>query len=377
MNFSIPTDELEDLLKTARKAMATASANPILENVRIEADRDSGRVTICATDISQYVRLSGPAQVSASGRVCVDPERVTRALRTTPADTVSMMLEETDEDDTEVVLRANGTWWELHGADPTDYPGPPDPPETYPIEVEAIALQGAVDRVSYATAEEKGRYALNGLLLEAFAGGGARLTAADGAIMARTRMAADTADAEDGDWIVPPQAFELALAGCTGNAVEMACTDSTIYLRAPGVQVSCQMVEGQFPDTDAVIPSEEGRQEVTVETDALDRAFRQAQVVTTEATRAVDWNIGGDDKSRHLFGAESSEVGSSRVELEAEYAGESRQIAFNPDYVLAICQHAVAEEITLWIDDRRSPVLIDPGDDTTVVLSPIVREEAE
>lgn len=378
MDLSVARDELLSMLKAAAKAMPNTASRPVTENCRIRAE--DGAVRVAGTNLSQYVELQGPAMISRPGTACVDPDRLRAALKTTDVETVRLLLESEEEDgEEELVVRAGGTWWQFYIADPDMWTYEDEGPEEYPVSVSAIALQGAVDRVAYARAEEKGRYALNGLLVELMEGGGGRLTAADGAVLARTSLETESSAGEDRDFIVPAEAFELVLEGCTGSEIELAVRENTLYLRADGVRVNSQLVEGQFPNVDGVIPSEDDRTRVIVEAERLARAFRQAQVVTTESTRAVSWQLRGEGGKQSLFDAESPEIGESRVEMEyTSFEGDpSAIVAFNPAYMVDICDHAEEEEIALHVGGRRDPVLIRSGEHTTVVLSPIVQEEAE
>jgi len=374
MQLSMQTDELIGLLKLAGKAQASSVSRPILEMVRIDAEEDTQTVYVAATDLEQYLRVEAQAQVSGSFSICVNPDRLRSALSTVTTDTVDLVLEK-DDDSTKVVLRSGDAWWELRTADADDFAPQTELPDDYEWAVRTITMQAALDRTVYATADEKGRYALNGVLMEISSEGELCVVGADGARLASYEgVCEDVNMTDNANMIAIPKGLQTAIDATTGPELQFARDEGTLHVAGDGVQLSTQLVEGQFPNWRGVLPDPDGTTEVTADREDLLQAFRQASVVTTDQTRAVEWEI---RKSESMFGADSPDVGSSHVSMDMTAEGEPITVTLNPGYVLELLSAHESEEVSFYFQDRRSPILVVADESTTCALSPIVREDAE
>jgi DNA polymerase-3 subunit beta len=146
------------------------------------------------------------------------------------------------------------------------------------------------------------------------------------------------------------------------NDVLVRCGHSTIYSR---------LVEGRFPRYSDVIPKD-----VNVSIDLVVGPFysavRQAQIVTDEESRGVDFRF-----SNGLLTLKSiaADIGESKIEMPISYDGEEIVITFDPRFVGDFLRILNAESsVKLQMIDSESAAVFRTDDGYTYVVMPLSRE---
>ena len=95
--------------------------------------------------------------------------------------------------------------------------------------------------------------------------------------------------------------------------------------------------------------------------------LRQAQILTSEQSRAVIIGIEGD----HIkIEARSSAVGEASIEMDASYDGEPVTVSFNPQFFLDILPEFGDEEVGVEIGGADQPAVL-RREGLTYVMAPI------
>ena len=130
------------------------------------------------------------------------------------------------------------------------------------------------------------------------------------------------------------------------NDVLVKSANSTIYSR---------LVDGRFPRYSDVIP-----QEVKIKIEMLVGPFysavRQAQIVTDEESRGVDFQFGNGQLT---LKSQAMDIGASKVEFPISYEGELLTITFDPRFVADFLRVLDAEkQIQIDLIDSESAAVL-------------------
>ncbi len=254
-------------------------ARPIYQNVKMEVSGDS--VYLSATDLEVGLRIRvDKVDISEEGCVLFPEARVSPILGATPDESVSLV-----GDEGAVTIESSDSKFRILAEDPSDFSDIPLLSEGAALEVDPDVLRYMVRRVSFAAADERGRYALNGVLLIADAQGNLEMVAADGARLASVRTKASNPEQLQVDSIVMKKGMELAsrLAGLSEKPLRIQVTETQFLAENDAGRMCCQLVEGQFPDYRAVIPRE-SKKKIELPTKPLLNALRRAAFLTSEQT---------------------------------------------------------------------------------------------
>jgi DNA polymerase-3 subunit beta len=337
-------------------------AKPILQNVKIVAEKNSLDVLATDLEVSIRFRLSN-VEVAQAGAAAVSAARLLGILRESPDE--QMDIETVDH---KCVIRGADSNFEMLGDDPADFPEIPEMMKEAPIEVTRADFIDTVGRTVFAAATESTRYALNGVNF-VFSAGNIEGIATDGRRLAWIKRKAKGAKADMGGIIVPPKALEHVTRVLTeeDESVQMKVEDNAIIFQASRALVKSVLVEGHFPPYKEVIPKDSNKK-VKVKREAFLNAVRRAALLTTEEARSVRFDF---RKNLVTMTSEAPEAGRAEVKLGVEYDGEDLSIAFNPNFVTDVLKVMRSDEVIIEMKDPSRPAIIRDDDDYLYVVMPI------
>jgi DNA polymerase-3 subunit beta len=349
--------------------VTSAIARPIYQNVKLDAK--GADLFLSATDLEIGLCIkASKVQVEQEGSVLVPEARVTPILGATPDETVSIAGDESG-----ITIETADSKFRVLGEAPAEFGDIPSLQGDAAIEIDPDVLQYMVRRTTFAAADERGRYALNGVLLVVDEQGSIELAAADGARLANVRKKVSNPGKTKIDCIVMKKGLEHAarLASLSEKPLRVQVTQTQFLAENDIGRMCCQLVEGQFPNYREVIPRD-CKIKIELPTKAFLNALMRAALLASEQTRAVDFTFSA---GLLTLSSHSPDLGEAEVRLPVEYKGEKAQVAFNPQYIEDMLKVVERETMKMEFNDSRSPCVLRSGVDYVYVVSPVVREEVE
>jgi DNA polymerase-3 subunit beta len=325
---------------------------PILANVLLESDGEAVRLT--ATDLEVGARVSVPARVATKGSVTVAARKLVEIVKELPAAAVAVKVQE----NAAVTLRCAGVTYKLVGLAADDFPPVvPASPASW-VRLESETLRTMLSQTSFAISHDETRYALNGVLF-ALQPKEARLVATDGHRLAISRQAL-TQGPTGVTGIVPRKAVtEIARVLGAGEDVQVALTENQFVLQMPNFVMTARLIEGQFPNYEAVIPRGHPAR-LVIGRMALVAALRRVAVMAEERNKPVKFTL---TPATLRLTAVSPELGEAEEVLSADYAGDELTIGFNSRYVLDALSPLDKDQIVIELKDGLSPGVVKSAED--------------
>ena len=355
---------LTEALSLLTSVVPNRTPKPILRCVQISAEKKG--VRICATDLEVGINyLISEVQVERAGEVIVPADRLAAIVRESVDE---VLLLEAKEGACEI--KGADSHFTIYGQEPGQYPSVKGFGDSTDIEVALNELQGGIEQSLFAAARESSRYAINGVLWE-IKGKKLFLVATDGRRLARCKVnltkAADK-KAETAKTIVPAKTMAL-LAKISGDkeSVAVKLIDNQMLISCANVVVSSNLVEGNFPKYEDIIPSDYSKK-LTLPTEATLSAVRRAALLTSEESRGIKLSIG---KDKLVFSSRAPETGDAQVEMAINYKGEPIEIGFNPQFLIDVLRVIKTPEFEIELGQQDRPGLIKSGANFICVLMPI------
>src|SRR5437667_6468512 len=311
MEVVIDRDAFLKGLQMVQNIVEPRQTLPILANVLLEAEGESVRMT--ATDLEVGARVSVPAKVGGKGAITVSARKLAEIVKELAAAAVALKV----TDNVTVSLRCGGATYRMVGLAPDDFPPVvPASPQSW-VSVEAKTLREMLTQTSFAVSHDETRYALNGVLF-AFQGKDLRMVATDGHRLALSMRSLDQAVAS-ATGIVPRKAVtEIMRVIGAGEEVQVAITDHQFVLQMPNFVMTARLIEGQFPNYEAVIPkAHPGR--LVVSRPAFAAAVRRVAVMAEERNKPVKLSLA--PASLRLT-ASSQDLGEAEEALQVQDSGD-------------------------------------------------------
>jgi DNA polymerase-3 subunit beta len=321
---------------------------PILANVLLETDAETVRVS--ATDLDVAARVAVPARVATKGSITLGGRKLTEIVKELPAASLALKLGESSA----VTLRCGGVTYRLPGLPADDFPAvvPAVAPEAW-ITLDGRTLREMLAQTHFAISHDETRPSLNGIYF-LFQERELHLVATDGhRLSLSTCPLPRPGTAKSG--IVPRKAvLEIMRVLGASEEVQVALTDNQFALQLPNFVLTARLIEGQFPNYDAVLPKAQPRK-VALSRGALAAALRRVAVVAEEKNKPVRFSLG---PAALRLTAASQELGEAEEDLVVDYAGEEMTIGFNSRYVLDALGPMEKDSILLELKDATSPGVV-------------------
>ena len=374
MDLYIDRDELGRGLARVQGVIERRSTHPLLSHVLLHARRSAGdettigglRMTATDTEIAFIGDLA--ANVETVGEIAVDAASMFQIVRALPEPTVQLTIGTGNR----LEIRSGRAFFRLPGYAAEDYPPLPAFDARGSVTVTEADLRRLVEQTSFAVATDDVRYGLNGAHLERVdddAGTRLRMVATDG-----HRLSAAEASFE-GDLVLTPRmlvprkalgVMRKLLEGAD-EKVELAFGEGAVRLIRPGQMFWFRLLDGEFPDYDAVVPRE-NKHRASVRRSELASTLKRIMILVQDRTRAVRFAFTAEDLEIEVQNADRGEV---REAVPIELEGGDISVGFNARYLQDILGVIRGELVVLEMAHPLAPCLVrDPeaGDAFFVVM---------
>lgn len=354
--------------QTVSGVVPTRTPKAILQNVKLVATK--GQAVLVGTDQEVGIRYRIlEADVQSTGEILLPTNRVLAILREMQGDTVG--VESTDNG---IWIRGDRAEYKLGAENPAEFPDVAEFGEQPSYTIPARLLKQMIRRTLFATDTESTRYALGGVLVE-LKGESVTLAATDTRrlAVARGQCASDGGAVENPAPVVPSKAMSLIERSLTdeNESVSIAIRQNDVLVKTSHATIYSRLVEGRFPRYQDVIPAQS---QVTLDLTVgpFYSAVRQAQIVTSEESRGVDFQF---NAGLLTLCSRAAEIGESKVELPISYEGSELIITFDPRYIADFLRVLEPEQsIKLELTDSESAAVFRTEDGYTYIAMPLSRD---
>jgi DNA polymerase-3 subunit beta len=165
---------------------------------------------------------------------------------------------------------------------------------------------------------------------------------------------------ESAQFVVPKKPLNL-LKGAAAHAerVELTYTDSNVRFAFDGVTLVCRLIEGKYPNYDAVIPKDNPNRMV-INRSAFQQAIRRVSIFANKTTHQVRLRLAGSELT---VSAEDLDFANEANELlVCSYTGEDMEIGFNSRFLLDMLNNLHSTEVSLEMSAPNRAGIIRPVD---------------
>ncbi len=355
-------------LQVVSGVVPSRTPKEVLKNIKLEVA--GGKATLLGTDAEVGIRYEIPGvEIEREGETLLPAARTTAIIRELSEESVDLSLA-----DDAVWIKSEKSEFRLSAQDASEFPPVAEFDEDHYVAIGNKALKDAIKRTTFATDAESSRYALGGVQLE-LTGEKITFAATDTRRLAvfETTCRNQGARAENQAPVIPTKALSLiersipdaeseALLAVHANEALVKVGSSTIYSR---------LVEGRFPKYRDVIPSK-AEKSIELLVGPFYSAIRQAQIVTEEDSRGVDFKF---STGLLTLTSKSADVGQSVIQLPISYDGGELAILFDPRFIADFLRVLEPERgIRLELIDAESAAVFRTDDAYTYVVMPLSRD---
>ena len=372
MKASISQQQLSHGLNVVSRAVAPRSTLPVLANVLVATDE--GRVRLSATNLELGISSWIGAQIEEEGAITVPARTFADLVSTLPDEIVHLTVNHKTQS---LNVRCGTSNTDIKGIDAQEFPPMPTPNLSDGIELNVSDFKEMIKQVVFASSSDDARPVLQGVMMNVEESK-ITMAATDGFRISvrKASLAGSTRDPISA--IVPARALsELArVATDVNEKIIMVIQPSRgqILFHVNGTELVSQLIEGNFPDYNVIIPRS-FKTTTIVSTGGLLKACKQAEIIARDSNNVVRIKInpGSDEPGNLQISAQSEETGFSEVVVDATIEGAGLVIAFNVVFLREVLDVVKTPSIALETNANNTPGMLRPvGDDQFIhVIMPM------
>lgn len=376
MRASVLQENLQKGLGIVSRAIHTRPTLPILANVMISTDDQ--RLRLSATNLELGITAWIGAQVAEPGQITLPARTLQDLVSTLQPERVDLSV---DTRTLTMHLACGMKSANIKGMDANEYPAMPGFDAARAIAIDARVFKEMIEQVVFSAAREDNRPILTGVLMR-FEDDIVTLAAADGyRLSVRTAELMMGAGSAPSDPIIVPARTMQELARIISDEddeVLIAPPDDRgqVQFSLKNVEVVSQVIEGKFPDYEAIIPR--GYETMVLcYTDELLAACRSSEVFAKDSanTARILFEPSGkpDVPGRVVVAGQSQEKGDAQAPLDASIEGKTVEVSFNIRYLIDVLNVVREDQVVLETSGPTAPGVVRPAgrDDFIHVIMPM------
>lgn len=332
MKAMVSRKELLNAAMKVERFAAKKSSRSVLTCLQVTADEE---LILAGTDLEITARKPVDAQVEIGGASVVPAKQLLQTLSVLKDEIISL-----ESEDNNLHIKGAKSNITLFGEKPEDFPCVELPSAGPCIVIDAPTWYEMVRKTMFAASESRTRYALNGGFLQ-WSDKRLRLVATDGkrlAIITRKAKPHGRQPKRIKEGMIIPAAFFNKTQQIAKKAEQVQLNHhaseegSLEFLSADfgDITVTARMLEGHFPDYNAVIPPQ-FQTTMTIGVKDFDQALQETMLVTEPRDPFVKLSL---NSVCMIISAHSEDRGKAEVTLIPKIKGEELEFGVNPHYML-------------------------------------------
>ena len=364
INFSINKNLFLQALNITKRAISLKNAIPILSTVKIDVTNEG--ITLIGSNgqisIENFISIKNENAgllVTSSGSILLEATFFINVVSSLP----DVTLDFKEIEQKQIVLTSGKSEITLKGKDADQYPRIQEISASSPLVLETSVLKNIINETAFAASTQESRPILTGVHFVLTENKNLKTVATDSHRMSQKKIVLEK-NGDNFDVVIPSRSLREFSAVFTDDieTVEIYFTNNQLLFRSENISFYTRLLEGNYPDTDRLIPTE-FTSVVTFDKNNLRYAMERARLLSNATQNGtVKLEIINGVVSAHV---NSPEVGRVNEEIDTEsISGQDLTISFNPTYLIDSLKAINSEKVTISFISAVRPFTLIPSDDT-------------
>src|SRR5574344_551293 len=349
MRFSLQREAFLKPLAQVVNVVERRQTLPVLANFLVQVK--DGQLSLTGTDLEVEMVSRISVDNANDGETTIPARKLFDIVRALPDGSVITVAQTGDK----VTVSAGRSRFTLATLPSNDFPSVDEVEATDRIAISEATLKELIERTSFAMAQQDVRYYLNGLLFDV-RDTLLRCVATDGHRLALCETPLETGTGNKRQIIVPRKGvteLQRLLEG-GDREIELEIGRSHIRMKRDDAMFTSKLIDGRFPDYEAVIPIGADRL-VTVDRELLKASLQRAAILSNEKYRGVRVEV---SPGQLKISAHNPEQEEARDEVEVDTQVSDLAIGFNVNYLLDALSALRDEQVVIQLRDSNSSALV-------------------
>ena len=349
MRFSLQREVFLKPLAQVVNVVERRQTLPVLANLLVQVQ--GGQLSLTGTDLEVEMVARQAVDDAQDGETTIPARKLFEIVRALPDGSKVTVSQAGDK----VTVQAGRSRFTLASLPANDFPSVDEVEATERVRVPEAGLKELIERTAFAMAQQDVRYYLNGLLFD-LREQGLRCVATDGHRLALCEAPLDAGANVKRQIIVPRKGvteLQRLLEG-SDRELELEVGRNHIRVKRDDVTFTSKLIDGRFPDYEAVIPIGADR-EVKIDREVLRAALQRAAILSNEKYRGVKLEV---SPGQLRIVAHNPEQEEAQEEVEADTRVDNLAVGFNVTYLLDALSALREDTVVMSLRDGNSSALV-------------------
>lgn len=369
MKFIVSSTYLLKQLQVLGGVINNSNTLPILDNFLFELN--NSELTVSASDLETTMSATLNVESDNSGSVALPARLLLDTLKTFPEQPLTFIV----EDNNTVEISSNHGKYALAYANGSEFPKAVALEDPSSTTILGDVLATAISKTIFAAGNDDLRPVMSGVFFQ-FSKDGLTFVSTDAHKLVKYRRDDVNAN-QEAEFIMPKKPLNLLkgiLLGSEEN-VTIEYNDSNAKFSFDNTELICRLIDGKYPNYEAVIPKENPNKLVIDRTQFLN-SVRRVSIFSNKTTHQIRLKVAGAELNISAEDIDYSNKAEER--LTCDYQGDDMQIGFNSRFLTEMINNLGSDAVQLEMSlPNRAGLLtpvdgMDEGEQITMLVMPVM-----
>lgn len=370
MKFIVSSSYLLQQLQVLGGVINNNNTIPILDNFLFELKESELKVS--ASDLETTMSSTLEVDSEDTGSVAVPARLLLDTLKTFAEQPLTFVIE---EDSNTIELSSSQGKYALAYADSDEFPSVQEIENAQTTTIVADILSTAITKTIFATGNDDLRPVMCGVLFQ-FSTEGITFVATDAHKLVKYSRE-DLKASDDAEFIMPKKPLNLLKGILAGSEkeVHIEYNESNVKFTFEGTQMVCRLIDGKYPNYEAVIPKENPNI-LNIERQQFLNSVKRVSIFSNKTTHQIKLTLTGSELNISAEDVDFSNKAEER--LTCDYNGDDLQIGYNSRFLTEMLNNLEADNVKLEMSmPNRAGILtpidgLDEGENVLMLVMPVM-----
>ncbi len=369
MKFIVSSSYLLKQLQLLGGVINNSNTLPILDNFLFELSGKSLKVS--ASDLETTIMATLEVDSEDEGSIALPARLLLDTLKTFPEQPLTFIQEENNT----VEISSNHGKYALAYADGGEFPNAVILENPSTVAIPGHILATAITNTLFATGNDDLRPVMSGVFFQ-FGSDALTFVATDAHKLVKYSRTDITAS-QTAEFIMPKKPLNLlkGILGAVEDEITVSYNEANARFTFDNIELVCRLIDGKYPNYEAVIPKENPNKLVIDRNQFLNSA-RRVSIFSNKTTHQIRLKIAGAELNISAEDIDYSNKAEER--LTCDYQGDDMQIGFNSRFLTEMLSSLHANDVSLEMSlPNRAGILtpadgLDEGEEVTMLVMPVM-----
>lgn len=369
MKFIVSSTYLLKQLQVLGGVINNSNTLPILDNFLFELNQNE--LTVSASDLETTMSSKLTVESDSEGSVAVPAKLLLDTLKTFPEQPLTFVV----EDNNTVEISSNHGKYALAYADGAEFPHAVELKDPSSTTITGHVLATAISKTIFASGNDDLRPVMSGVFFQ-FSQENLTFVATDAHKLVKYQRT-DLQASQVAEFIMPKKPLTLlkGILGGSEDEVTIEYNDSNAKFTFDNTVLICRLIDGKYPNYEAVIPKENPNK-LEINRNQFLNSVRRVSIFSNKTTHQIRLKIAGAELNISAEDIDYSNKAEER--LTCDYQGDDMQIGFNSRFLTEMLNNLGSDDVSLEMSlPNRAGILtpidgLEEGEHITMLVMPVM-----